>query len=120
MRRPGIVYVLASYRPNVVKVGHTHRTVAGRIVSLCSTSGYRAFGPYTVVLALRVPDARLVERLAHMRLARFRMRLTITGRREMFGCSPDVAVAAVHWAAPANPCPSRRAEPAPQARSKAK
>ena len=102
----GYVYVFRSAR-GPLKVGHTTRHPARRAAELSRVSGYRAFAPFELVDYVAVPDAHRVETEVHRILRRHRIRLSITGRRELFRCDLATAGATIRWVA-AGPRPVRK------------
>ncbi|MDJ1160430.1 GIY-YIG nuclease family protein [Burkholderia gladioli pv. gladioli] len=87
----GYVYVMSNKAmPGLVKVGFTTGTPEGRAAQL---SGTHSPHPVVVEYSTHVPDARAVEREAHLRLHKHRE------GKEWFRCSRELAVNAIKHAA---------------------
>ncbi|PMS25288.1 GIY-YIG nuclease family protein [Trinickia soli] len=87
----GFVYVMSNKAmPGLVKVGFTTGTPEERAAQL---NGTHSPHPVVVEYSTRVPDARAVEREAHLRLRKRRE------GKEWFRCSREVAISAVKRAA---------------------
>jgi hypothetical protein len=71
-------------RPGVVKIGCTSGCPRARLDQVSRVSGYRAFAPFQLVGAFPTENARAAEARAHLRLRQHRIRLSRTGRRELF------------------------------------
>lgn len=96
---PGWVYVLASARPGVVKIGRSTRNAGARARELAGSEGYAGFGPFREVLARPVADCAHVEAAAHRMLAHRRVRVGRTPARELFQVEADEACRVVEAAA---------------------
>ncbi len=96
---PGWVYVLASARPGVVKIGRSTRNAGARARELAGSEGYAAFGPFREILAWPVADCAHVEAAAHRMLAHRRVRIGRTPSRELFQVEAGEACRVVEAAA---------------------
>jgi T5orf172 domain len=79
---PGIVYILTSAMPGLVKIGITESNVEDRIKGLDNTS---VPVPFECFYAAQVTDAAKVERAIHEAFGDHRIRRS----REFFRLSPD-------------------------------
>ena len=112
---PGWVYVLASVRPGIVKIGRSTRNAGARARELEGSTGYARFGPFREVLARPVADCAHVEAAAHRMLAHRRVRIGRTPCRELFRVELGEACRVVEAAAG-----SLRGRPAPPQRRPAR
>lgn len=96
---PGWVYVLASSRPGVVKIGHSTRNAGARARELGGSEGYAQFGPFREIMARPVADCTHVEAAAHRMLAHRRVRVGRTPMRELFQVDAGEACRVVEAAA---------------------
>jgi hypothetical protein len=84
---PSWVYVIVNEAaPGLLKVGFTDRTPAQRALELGATGLPM---PYAVAYQLEVEDGRMVEKAAHVSLAKFHV------GKEWFRCSIETAKAAL-------------------------